>query len=97
MFERCRKFGISLNPAKSTLGVDKGKLLGHIISKYGVKINPERVEAIKKVSLPHNKKSLQSFNGQINFIRRFITNLEELVKPMQTLHNKDANFVWDKE
>ena len=63
VFERCRKFGISLNPAKSTLGVDKGKLLGHIISKDGVKIDPERVEAIKKVFLPHNKKSLQSFNG----------------------------------
>ena len=41
VFERCRKFGISLNLAKSTLGVDKGKLLGHIISKDGVKIDPE--------------------------------------------------------
>ena len=38
VFERCKKFGISLNPAKSTLGVDKGKLLGHIISKDGAKL-----------------------------------------------------------
>ena len=42
-----RKYGISLNPAKSIFGVDEGKLLGHIISKDGVKVDPERFEAIK--------------------------------------------------
>ena len=57
-FERCRKFGISLNPAKSILGIDEAKLLGHIISNNGVKIDHERLEAIKKVPLPQNKKAL---------------------------------------
>ena len=41
VFERCRKFGISLNLAKLVLGIDEGKLLGHIISKDGVKMDPE--------------------------------------------------------
>ena len=41
VFERCREFGISLNPAKSVFGVTEGKLLGHIISKDGVKLEPE--------------------------------------------------------
>ena len=63
VFERFQKYGISLNPAKSILGVDEGKLLGHIIAKDGVKIDPERVEAIKKIPLPQTKKSLQSFLG----------------------------------
>ena len=35
-FDRCRKFGISLNPKKSTFGIDEGKLLGHIVSKDGI-------------------------------------------------------------
>jgi hypothetical protein len=34
IFQRCREYVISLNPKKSIFGVDKGKLLGHIISKY---------------------------------------------------------------
>ena len=97
VFERCRKFGISLNPTKSVLGIDEGKLLGHIISKDGVKIDPERVESIKKVPLPQNKKSLLSFNGQINFISLFIPNLVELMKPMQKLLKKDVKFEWDSE
>jgi hypothetical protein len=31
IFERCRKYDISLNPKKTIFGVKEGKLLGHII------------------------------------------------------------------
>jgi hypothetical protein len=53
---RCRKFGISLNPKKTIFGVMEGKLLGHIVSREGVKVDPERVVAIKNLPLPTNKK-----------------------------------------
>jgi hypothetical protein len=33
VFQKCRIFGISLNPQKSNFGMQEGKLLGHIISK----------------------------------------------------------------
>ena len=36
VFEQWRKYGISLNHNKSIFGIDKGKLLGHIVSKYGI-------------------------------------------------------------
>ena len=97
VFERCRKYGISLNLGKFVFGIDEGKLLGHIISKDGVKIDPEKIEAIKKIPLPKNVKALQSFNGHINFIRRFIPNLVEYMKPLQKLLKKDAKFEWTSE
>jgi hypothetical protein len=31
IFERCRKYGISLNPKKIIFSVEEGKMLGHII------------------------------------------------------------------
>jgi hypothetical protein len=43
VFERCRKYGISLNLKKSIFGIDEGKLLGHVASKGGISIDPERV------------------------------------------------------
>jgi hypothetical protein len=86
-FQRCREFVISLNPSKSFFGVIEGKILGHIISKYGVKLEPERVEAIGKVPLPIYKKSLQSFLGQTNFVHRLIPNYAEIVKPIYKLLN----------
>lgn len=41
-----RKYGISLNPKKSLFDLEEGKLLGHIISKDGIEIDPERIQAV---------------------------------------------------
>jgi hypothetical protein len=49
IFECCRKYGISLNPKKSIFGIDKGNLLGHMVSEEGISIDPERVESIKNI------------------------------------------------
>ena len=46
VFNKCRKFGISLNPKKILFALEEGKMLGHIISKDGIKIDPSRIEAI---------------------------------------------------
>jgi len=46
IFERCRKYGISLNPKKNIFSVKEGKMLSHIISQTGIRINPERIKAI---------------------------------------------------
>ena len=63
VFLKCRKYGISLNPRKSNFALEKGKFLGNIISKEGIRIDPERVSAILKVEEPRSKKEIQSFIG----------------------------------
>lgn len=94
VFDKCREYGISLNLAKFVFGVTEGKLLSHIISKDGIKIDPRRVEAIQKGSLPYNLKSLSSFLGKTNFIRRFIPNYAEVAKLIQSILKKDVKFLW---
>ena len=74
VFLKCKNFGISLNPKKSHFPMREGKLLGYIISKDGIKINPDRVVAIQKNGTPRNKKEIQSFHGRVNFFRRFVPN-----------------------
>jgi hypothetical protein len=54
VFEKCRRFGISLNPKKSLFRLEEGKLLGHIISKDGIKIDPSRIEVIQIPQSTHN-------------------------------------------
>ena len=66
------KFGVSLNPKKSHFALQEGKLLGHIISKEGIRIDPSKVEAIEKIDTPRSRKEVQSFIGKVNFLRRFI-------------------------
>jgi hypothetical protein len=97
IFQRCREYEISINPKKSIFGVDKGKLLGHLIYKDEITIDASRVEAIKKIPLPKDKKSLQYLFGKMNFVRGFILNFTEIVKPINKLLNKDSCFKWENE
>ena len=97
MFPTCRKYGISLNPKKSLFGLDEGKLLGHIISKYGIRIDPRRIQAILQIQYSRNIKELQTFLGKINFLRRFIPNLAELIRMLNNMLNKDSKVKWTLE
>jgi len=56
VFKKCRRYGISLNRRKSHFSMPEGKLLGHIISTGGIKINSKRVCAIQQIEIPRNKK-----------------------------------------
>ena len=85
VFQNCRKYGVSLNPKKSLFAMDEGKLLGHIISKDGIHIDPARVEAIQQIDLPRNKKEIQCFNGKMNFLRCFVPNLAEHLREITNM------------
>jgi hypothetical protein len=97
VFLKCRKFDISLNPKKSHFGMEEGKLLGHIILKEGIKIDPSRVEGIQKISTPHSKKEVKSFLGKANFLRRFIMNLVEIIKHITCMLRKGNEIKWNSE
>ena len=97
IFERCRKYNISLNPKKTIFGFKEGKLLGHIISQAGIHIDLERTRDIAQLPLPHNKKAMQSFFGKIIFVTKFTTDFAETIKPLQKMIHKDAKFKWDDE
>ena len=62
-----------------------------------ITIDLGRVEAIKAIVLPNNKKAMQSFLGKINFVWRFIFDFAEIVNPLQEMIKKDSNFKWTKE
>ena len=40
---------------------------------------------------------MQSFMGKTNFVRRFISNFAEIVKPLQEMIKSDSNFKWTNE
>jgi len=97
VFQRCRKYGISLNPKKSLFAMDEGKLLGHIISKEGIHIDPAQVEVTQKIDFRQSKKEIQSFNGKINFLRRFVPNLVEHLREITNMLKKDSAVRWTEE
>ena len=97
IFLKAFEYGVSLNPRKCIFGVTEGKLLGHIVSKEGVKIDPKSVAAIDKVQKPKNVKGIQSFFGQVDFLRRFVTNFAEVSRPISKMLKKGATINWEGE
>jgi hypothetical protein len=97
VFLKCRKFGLSLNPKKFVYAMKEGNLLGHIVSAEGVRIDPNRVEAIQTLPLPRSRKKVQAFLGKINFLRRFISNFVELVKHITAMLRRGNEVKWTVE
>jgi hypothetical protein len=77
--------------------MQEGKLLGHIILKEGIKIDPSRVEGILKIKILRTKKEVQSFLGKVNFLRRFIPNLVEIIKHITCMLKKGNEIKWNLE
>jgi hypothetical protein len=77
--------------------MQEGKLLGHIVLKEGIKIDPKQVESIDTINIPRNKKEIQSFLGKINFLRRFIPNFDEIIKMITNILKKYNEVKWNVE
>jgi hypothetical protein len=52
--KKCREARLSLNPVKCAFAVTSGMLLGHIVSKDGIAMDPDKVKAILEAPSPHN-------------------------------------------
>ena len=70
--------------------------LGHIVSHEGVKVDPNKIKAIKEWKVPTTIKHLQGFLGLTRYYRKFVKNYGRIVAPLTTLFKKDA-FSWNLE
>ena len=68
VFERCCHYQVRLNPHKCIFCMTVGCLLGFIVSKEGIRVNPLKVEAIIQLSPPCNIQHLQCLQGMENFL-----------------------------
>ena len=71
-FERLRRYNLKLNPAKCAFGVRTGNLLGFIVSRRGIELDPSKIKEIQELPLPKTRKEVMSFLGRLNYINRFI-------------------------
>ena len=72
-------------------------MLGHIISKEGIWIDPDRVKGILRVEEPRSKKEIQSLITQVNFLRRFIPRFTEILMDITYMPRKDHEIKWTVE
>ena len=76
-FTKLRTNDIKLNLEKCVFGVPKGLLLGFIVSKRGIKANPEKISAITRMGPIPNLKGVQQVTGCLATLSCFISCLGE--------------------
>ena len=82
---RLREANLLINIEKSKFCVPELPYLGFILSKAGLRPNPDKVEAINNFERPTSVRSLRRFLGMVNYYRRFITGFSETTAPLTNL------------
>nr|GEW18975.1 reverse transcriptase domain-containing protein [Tanacetum cinerariifolium] len=82
---------------KSHFMVKEGIVLGHKISKQGIKVNKAKVDVITKLPYPTTVKGIRSFLGHAGFYRRFIKDFSKIARPMTRLLEKDTPFIFSQK
>ena len=76
--------------SKCTFGKEEVEYLRHIISKEGVKVDPNKIKAIKECPNPDNISKLRGFLGLIGYYRTFIKNYAHITRPLTNLLKKNS-------
>ncbi|GKB50805.1 reverse transcriptase domain-containing protein [Tanacetum coccineum] len=99
-FRTLRRINMKLNPKKCTFGVVEGMFLGYMISLEGIKLCPDKTEAVLQLPSPQTIKEVQSLNGKLASLNRFLSKSAEKSLPLfKTLKRciKKSDFHWTPE
>jgi len=71
-------------------------ILGVVVGKGQVKIEQEKIKAVKEWKTPMKIKDVESFLGFANFYQRFIHNFSHTARPLNELKGK-KEWKWERE
>ena len=94
---RARECGIKFNKNKCQFRVTEVKYVGHILTKEGIKADPDKVEAIKRIPVPTNVQELSRFMGMVTYLARFIPNLSNKNSNLRNLLKKNNQWLWTEQ
>jgi hypothetical protein len=97
MLDKCKKCQIDLNLNKCIFFSPFGVLLGNIVCKQGLLVDPSKISIIVDLPPPTLVKQLCTMLGHTGYYRKFIKGYSQITAPMENILNKDYQFSWTKE
>ena len=89
-----RTSALTLNISKCKWCLKEIKYLGYVIGNGCIMTDPDKVSAIRNLSVPKNVRQVRSFLGLAGWYRRFLDNFATLTAPLTDLTKKNQVFVW---
>jgi hypothetical protein len=84
------------NPSKCVFGVQEGEYLGHIISHEGVKVDPNKIKAMRECPIPKTLKKIKVLLRLAGYYHNFFNNYGQIQALLTTLLKKES-FSWIQE
>lgn len=97
MLDICRRYQIELNLKKCIFCVPSGIILGHVVCKKGLMVDPANIVVIINLDPLKNVKQLRVTLGHTGYYRKFIKAYAQITTLMEKLLKKDATFCRDDE
>ena len=94
-FDTLRSYNLKLNPGKCAFGMTAGKFLGFLVSQRGIEANLDKIRAIMEMTPPRNVKEVQSLNGKVAALNRFVSRATDKCLPFFRTQKK--SFKWTTE
>jgi hypothetical protein len=91
------KAGLTLKIKKCEFDTTTVNYLGMVYTPEGLKIQPEKMDAILNWPTPTNIKEVQGFLGASGYVRRYLQNYSDTARPLTELLRKDLEFEWTEE
>jgi len=80
--------------SKCEFWLDSVAFLGHVVSSEGIKVDPQKTEAVKNWPRPTTPTEIRSFLGLAGYYRRFVEGFSSLAAPLTKLTQKAVKFQW---
>ncbi|KAL4340168.1 hypothetical protein GQ457_08G025660 [Hibiscus cannabinus] len=89
--------GFVAKRSKCDFGREQIEYLGHIVSKDGLSMDPNKVAAIKAWPTPTNITGVKGFLGLAGYYRKFIRGFAMIAAPLSDLLRKGESFEWSND
>lgn len=97
VFQRLRESNFKIQMDKSEFLKLETAYLGHVITKEGIKPNPDKISAIMKYPIPKTPKEIKQFLGLLGYYRKFIPDFARITKPLTQCLKKGKKITLDPE
>ena len=88
---------LKLQPLKCHFMREEITYLGHVITNYGLKTNPQTMSAMTDLPIPSNLAALRQFLGLTSDYHWFIAQYAKFAHPLHSLTKKEVTFKWSSE
>jgi len=85
VLDTIRENNLSLKTTKCHFFRQELKFLGHIISKDGIKPDPEKIQAVVNWDEPTNQTQVRGFLGMTTYFKRYIKGYAKVAAPLMEL------------